>query len=104
MKAELGIRGFDQLLLDGQELRDAVIHRATIGLLGQPQVILVMTRLGFEQAVVELSQLLIQRRSQRGKTLTGSGLNNGTDDLHIDQPPRIFCSHRFPQAGGIPCR
>ena len=101
MKPELRIRLFNQLLFNGHKLRHPILHRATVGLLRQYQIILVMPCFGFQQTVVKLGQLVIQVRCQGGEALSGAGFDDGADDKHIHQPAGVFRAYGFTQAGGV---
>ena len=60
-----------------------------------------MPRFGFQQAVVELRQFLIQVRCQGCEAFAGAGFDDGTDNQHIHQAAWIVLAHGFAQAGGI---
>ena len=60
-----------------------------------------MPGLGFQQAVVELRQLVIQARCQGGEALAGAGFDDGADDQYIHQAAGVILAHRFAQAGGV---
>ena len=60
-----------------------------------------MAPLTLQQPGVELGQLGIQSRHQRGKALAGARLDERTDHQHIHQPLHFATTQQCTQAGGV---
>ncbi|MNE43576.1 hypothetical protein D3C80_1377600 [compost metagenome] len=60
-----------------------------------------MPGLGLEQAGVELGQIFVQVRYQRGEALARTRLDKSTDHQGIGQPVGVVVAHAFAQCPGI---